>query len=122
MNKLYENIKTLRINHDWTQAQLARLTGYERSMIAKIENGTVDLSQSKVAMFADIFNVSPAELMGMSDEPLKYNYVDTDALASAVTDDVSNQIMIEVHKMNAPEREELLNYIRFIMSKRNKEG
>ena len=65
MIKLYENIRNLRKNNQWTQEELARKMGYtDRSMIAKIESGKVDLPQSKILEFANIFNVDPGDLMG----------------------------------------------------------
>ncbi len=69
MLKLYENIKRLRLEKSMTQDELARLAGYtDRSSIAKIERGLVDLSQSKIKQFADIFGVTPSNLMGWVDE------------------------------------------------------
>ena len=65
MLKLYENIKSLRLESDMTQEELARKAGYsDKSMIAKIEAGKVDLPQSKIVLFAKIFGVAPGDLMG----------------------------------------------------------
>jgi len=61
--KLHENIKKYRKLNHWTQDDLAKRTGYERSMIAKIETGNVDLSQSKIKLFADTFGVLPTDLL-----------------------------------------------------------
>lgn len=48
-----------------TQQQLADLTGYgDRSSIAKIESGLVDLSQSKLELFAKVLHTTPGSLMG----------------------------------------------------------
>lgn len=69
MIKLYENIKTLRKENGWSQDELAKKMGYtDRSMIAKIESGAVDLSESKILAFAKVFGVKPCDLMGW-DEP-----------------------------------------------------
>lgn len=69
MIKLYKNIYDLRKKNGWTQEELAKKMGYtDRSMIAKIESGKVDLSQSKIIEFARIFDVEPGDLMGW-DEP-----------------------------------------------------
>ena len=35
-------------------------------MIGKIESGKVDLSQSKIKRFAEIFHISPTKLMGLT--------------------------------------------------------
>ncbi|MCF0105869.1 MAG: helix-turn-helix transcriptional regulator, partial [Holdemanella sp.] len=65
MDKLYENIKNFRIKMGMSQAQLADAAGYtDRSSIAKIEKGKVDLTQSKIEQFASVFHISQAQLMG----------------------------------------------------------
>lgn len=64
MINLYKNIKALRQQNQWTQEELAKKMGYtDRSMIAKIESGKVDLARSKIIEFAKVFNVSPGDLM-----------------------------------------------------------
>lgn len=64
--ELYENIKKLRKQNKWSQDDLAKKAGYtDRSSIAKIEKGQIDLPQSKIILFADIFGVDPGVLMGM---------------------------------------------------------
>ena len=68
MDILYENIKRLRKERKWSQEELALKTGYtDRSSITKIEQGEVDLSQSKIQAFADAFGVTPQYLMGYPD-------------------------------------------------------
>ena len=65
MLQLYKNIKKLRIEKGLTQEELAHLVGYtDRSSIAKIERGDVDLSQSKITQFADVLGTTPSEIMG----------------------------------------------------------
>ena len=47
-----------------TQDELAKLTGYsDRSSIAKIEKGIVDLSQSKIIDFSKALNVTPTQII-----------------------------------------------------------
>lgn len=63
--KLYENIRALRKARKMSQEELASRTGYtDRSSIARIEAGDIDLSQSKIQLFADVFGVTPTQLMG----------------------------------------------------------
>ena len=65
----YEIIKQLRQQMHMSQDELAKKTGYsDRSSIAKIEAGKVDLSESKISLFASALNVSPAQLMGISED------------------------------------------------------
>jgi transcriptional regulator with XRE-family HTH domain len=66
--EIHEIIKTLRIKNGLSQEELASLVGYsDRSSIAKVESGQVDLTQSKIRAFSKALNVSPAYLMGISD-------------------------------------------------------
>lgn len=70
MIPLYQNIKERRLALHISQDELAKQTGYsDRSSIAKIESGKVDLSQSKISMFAKALNCSPAYLMGWTNDP-----------------------------------------------------
>lgn len=65
MLDLYKNIKSLRLSKELSQEQLAAMTGYkDRTSIAKIEAGKVDLSQSKIIEFARALDVTPSYLMG----------------------------------------------------------
>lgn len=64
MLELYENIKTRRESLGLTKVELANRMGYDRSMITKIEQGKVDLTQSKIAAFAEALHTTPACLMG----------------------------------------------------------
>lgn len=64
----HETIRLLREAHDLSQEALAEMTGYkDRSSIAKIESGSIDLSQSRIAAFAKALGVSPAQLIGVDD-------------------------------------------------------
>lgn len=70
MIKLYQNIKNLREERGLSQDALAKLTGYtDRSSIAKIEKGQVDLQQSKIELFAKALGTTSYALMGW-DEPV----------------------------------------------------
>lgn len=67
----HENIKFLREKQGLSQDTLASMVGYgDRSSIAKIEAGKVDLPQSKIAAFAKALHVSPAQLMGIDKDPI----------------------------------------------------
>jgi repressor LexA len=65
MLELYKNIKRRRQQLKMTQTDLALKMGYaDKSMIAKIEKGNVDLPQSKILAFANVLETTPGELMG----------------------------------------------------------
>lgn len=69
MLKIYENIKKYRLSLGLTQKELAERVGYtDRSMIAKIETGKIDLSRNKVYDFAKALYTTPLVLMGLDEE------------------------------------------------------
>lgn len=69
MLQLYKNIKQRRLELGMTQSDLAKKLCYaDKSMIAKIEKGLVDLTQSKIIAFAEALDISPGDLMGWDDK------------------------------------------------------
>lgn len=70
MLKLYANIRACRKAAKMTQEELAQRTGYtDRSSIARIEKGEIDLSQSKIVQFAEALGTTPSRLMGWDEKP-----------------------------------------------------
>ena len=81
MLELYENIRKYRKELGMSQAELAKRTGYtDRSSIAKIEKGDVDLPQSKIMVFAKALGVAPGELMGDVNPDAKVRKLGTNGL------------------------------------------
>lgn len=77
MLELYKNIKRRRQQLKMTQTDLALKMGYaDKSMIAKIEKGNVDLPQSKILAFANVLETTPGELMGWDYEAEPIETVD----------------------------------------------
>lgn len=65
-----KRVKETRLQRKMSQLQLATLSGYtDRSSIAKIETGNMDISRSKISAIANALNVAPAYLMGWTDNP-----------------------------------------------------
>ena len=88
---LYEKIKLLRKQKKISQEKLAALTGYsDRSSIAKIEQGKVDLSETKIKIFANALGTTPAYLLGWEDE----NITSSSALKIPVLGNVAAGIPI----------------------------
>ena len=59
-----EKIKQTRMQLGWSQRDLASRLGYtNNSTVAKIEQGKVDVSQSRVVQFSQVLGVSIAWLM-----------------------------------------------------------
>lgn len=107
MIKLYENIKSLRKQNHWTQEELAKMVGYtDRSSIARIEAGEIDLSQSKILEFAKVFDVAPGDLMGWDDfvSDVTSGQVDLDEMSHAIK-------MYELYKNSSPKVQEMVQYL-----------
>jgi len=68
-DSIYVKIKYLREKNGLSQNKLAKLAGYsDRSSIAKIENGSVDLPLSKIEIIADVLNTTVQYLLGFEKE------------------------------------------------------
>ena len=64
--KTHEIIRSLREARGMSQTELATRLGYtDRSSIAKIETGKVDLSQTKLVQLAEVFGVPIHTLLGL---------------------------------------------------------
>lgn len=69
-------IKRLREDKKLSQSELATLVGYkDKTAIAKVEAGKVDLPQSKISAFARVLNTTTSYLF--SDEPESTNNEDS---------------------------------------------
>ena len=65
MNTIYERIRARRIQLGLTQDELAHMVGYhDRTSIAKIEAGKVDIQLSKLIALAGALKMLPQELLG----------------------------------------------------------
>lgn len=67
---LCQTIRQLREELGLSQDELAKRLGYRsRSTIAKIESGSNDIPQSKIAAFATALETTPARLLGIETTP-----------------------------------------------------
>ncbi len=97
MLQLYKNIKTLRKAAKITQEELARRTGYtDRSSIARIEKGEIDLPQSKIKQFAEALGTTPGQLMGWDEKPAE-ELQSMGALAAEVLMDPDAMEMVQAY-------------------------
>lgn len=64
-----QKIKQRRTELGWSQRDLAAKMGYNNnSTVARIENGKVDIPQSRIVKFSEVLGVSIAYLMGWEEE------------------------------------------------------
>lgn len=109
MEKLYENIRKLRIEKGISQDELAQLAGYkDRSSITKIESGKVDLAQSKILLFAKIFGTTPSELMGLNQNDNKEHSYIPETIAAH----------FEGKEFSDAELDDIARFIDFVASKK----
>ena len=81
-----DRIKQRRIELGWSQRDLAARMKYSNhSTIGKIENGKVDIPQSKIVQFAEVLGVSVAHLMNW-EEVQKNNNIQADIVIRMRTD------------------------------------
>ena len=69
MNDLIRRIINLRESNDWSQAELARRLGVEKSVMNKIENGTRKVSSDELIKLSELFSVTTDFLLGKNSTP-----------------------------------------------------
>jgi transcriptional regulator with XRE-family HTH domain len=57
-----KRIRELRIQHDWSQEDLAEQTGFHRTYIGMIERAERNLSLVNIKVFAESFKITISEL------------------------------------------------------------
>lgn len=113
MLQLYKNIKKRRTELHLTQSELATKMGYaDKSMIAKIEKGLVDLPQSKIIAFAESLHVSPGDLMG-------WELSDSDIANAFVSDDLGD-IIDNIRDFSPYEKAHFKSYLHLLEINRKK--
>lgn len=113
MLQLYKNIKKRRTELHLTQSELATKMGYaDKSMIAKIEKGLVDLPQSKIIAFAEALHVSPGDLMG-------WELSDSDIANAFVSDDLGD-IIDNIQDFSPYEKAHFKSYLHLLELNRKK--
>lgn len=125
-------IKQRRTSLKMTQQELGDLTGYSKSGIAKIEASVNDIPRSKVRVFAEALRTSVGYILGIEDDanaPSSDQYFDhrfthgtsftistnDEKFLSNVNKWVQN---VGIFELTDDEMEELLNYAKYIISKR----
>lgn len=94
MENIGKRIRSKREELGITQEELAKLLGYKnKSTIAKIENGTNDITQSKVIEFAHVLHTTVAYLMGWEKSAIS----NCDFSLS----DIEKQIILEYRKADS---------------------
>lgn len=107
--KMGSIIKQLRIEHRLSQTELALKVGYtDKSAIAKIEAGKVDLPQSKIVAFANALGVTPYHLFGE----------DTNNIVTPFASPTTIAAHFDGEEFTEDELEEVRNFVDFVKNKR----
>lgn len=111
MPDIGKRIKKRREELKMTQEELAVKLNYKsKTTIAKIENGTNDIVQSKVVEFAKALDTTPAYLMGWSEE----KEVLTSAKATFYNVSVDNEneakLILNYRDLSTPNKKKVFDY------------
>ena len=107
MPEIGKRIKIKREELHMTQEELAAKLGYKsKTTIAKIENGTNDIVQSKVVAFASVLNTTPAYLMGWEESPAAPDLLPSD----------QQQLNDIYSRLDRPNKKKVLTYSKNLLS------
>lgn len=76
MNRTANNLKTLRVKANLSQADLAKVLGVSRSAVSSYENGTRRPNHEVLVKLAVFYNVSTDFLLGNAPQPSKPDLID----------------------------------------------
>ena len=71
---MYQRIRDLREDHDFTQRFVANLLSFSHTNYAKIERGEVALTADVLVQLSKLYNVSTDYLLGLTDCPDRIKY------------------------------------------------
>lgn len=104
-------IKQRRMELGWSLRELAKRMGYaNQSTISRIENGEIDIPQSKVVKFAEVMGTSVAYLMDW-EEVKKKNDTLSDIVIRMQTDDVFMSAVESLYKLDQKKLSSILTLL-----------
>ena len=110
-----ERIKSRRIVLNWSQRGLACKKGYtNNSTIVKIEQGKVDVSQTKIVQFSKVLGVTIAYLMGWEEEQKK-NDIQADIILRMRTDDKFMSAVESLYQLDSEKLESLTQMLNTLL-------
>lgn len=62
-------IKDLREDHDLSQARIAEVIKTTQQQYSKIELGKSDITEEKLKLLAEFYNISADYILGLTDQP-----------------------------------------------------
>ena len=102
-----DRIRIRRNELGWSQRELAKRMGYSNnSTIVKIEQGKVEVYQSKIVKFSEVLGVSVAYLMGWEDEEKKNDLI-AEVVLKMRTDDTFMSVVENLYKLDKDKLESI---------------
>lgn len=108
-----ERIRENRLEKGYSLRELAKIMGYHHSTIGKIENGLVDLPQSRIEQFAEVLGTTPAYLMGWESEEKKKTATDNGNGLS----ESKRQLLALAEQCSEEQAEKLLQMMQILLGK-----
>ena len=117
MTDIGKNIMARRKELNITQEELAKKMGYKsKSTINKIENGTNDIPQSKIAKFAEVLKTTPSALMGW-EKVQKKNDTLSDIAVRMSEDDYFLSVLEGVNQLDAEQLASIKQMVDVLLKK-----
>lgn len=110
-----EKIKAARLKKGYTQEELGKMIGVQKSAVAKYENGrVVNLKRSILQELSQILEIPPVELVtDISKDPKK----SANELADIMLDIELMGMIKEYNQLNNASRKEARNYVHYLLEK-----
>lgn len=110
--KIGEKIKIRRTELGWSLQELADRMGYaNKSTIARIESGVIDLPQSKVVKFAEVMGTTVGYLMDWQ-EVQKNNNTIADIVVRLRSDDEFFNVVSKLNELDSDKLSSLLTLLK----------
>ena len=118
-NKFPENMKRLRLQHEYSFRELERLLkgagcNITASTLFRYESGDIpNVPYESIVALANVFHVQPSVLMGW-DEPTYYTDAETARLAQLLHDNPQYKVMFDSTKdLDAESVQKIIDFIKY---------
>lgn len=102
--ELKDRIKNLRLEHDLTLDDVAKVVGVSRQTIQRYESGVIsNIPSDKIELLAKALNTSPGALMGWESQESYYTNPETAKLAQEAFENPDVRILLDTSRDLAPE-------------------
>lgn len=110
-----EIIKNARLQKGFTQEELGKLIGVQKSAVAKYENGrVVNIKRSVLTKISKVLDIPPVVLVSdIEDNPEKI----ANELADIILDSELREMIDEYNMLDDGKKQEARNYINYLLKK-----